>query len=282
MRLPDFIAIGPIRTGTTWLDAVFRGHLDLPVGIKETQFFGRRYHLGLDWYASHFRASAETISGEFGPTYFFAPAARGQIARDIPNCKIVCTLREPVARIYSQYQLWRKIAILKEPFADAIANRPELSARMHYAPQLREWRKVFGKRMLVLIYEDSRRDRQGYIDQICDFIGAPRLDLKTVAGDRKMVAHFERAPRNYRWARRARDFGYALEERRWLRLRNLLGPALEWCMTGGEAFPILDPELNAKLRARCAPDVAQVEDLLGRDLPAWKDPHTLDGARAAP
>ena len=270
MRLPDFIAIGPIRTGTTWLDTIFRGHLGLPARIKETQFFGRRYHLGLDWYARHFSNCRESIAGEFGPTYFFAPAARAQIARDLPSCKIICTLREPVARIYSHYQLWRKIAILKEPFAEAIANRPQLSARMHYAPDLREWRKVFGNRMLVLIYEDSRHDRQAYVDQICDFIGAPRFDLKTVAGERRMVAHFEQAPRNYRWARRARDLSYALEERRLLRLRNLLDPAVEWCMTGGEPFSPLDPDLAAELRARCADDVAEIEELLDRDLSIWK------------
>ena len=55
LRLPDFIAVGPPRTGTTWLDRVLRGHVGLPAGVKETQFFIWRYSLGIEWYAAHFR-----------------------------------------------------------------------------------------------------------------------------------------------------------------------------------------------------------------------------------
>jgi Sulfotransferase domain len=282
LRLPDFIGIGPIRTGTTWLDQVFRGHLGLPDGIKETQFFGWRYALGPDWYASHFRRRGQTIMGEFGPTYFFDATARMHIATDLPRCKIICTLREPVDRIYSHYKLWRKLAIIKEPFAEAIEKRPELFDRMHYAVALREWLRLFGReRIMVLIYEDSRRDRQGYVDQICDFLDAPRLDLHAVAGERRMVAHFERAPCYHKLARRARELKDFMEVRRWSRVRHLLEPALEWCMDGGDPFPPLDPELERRLRARCSPDVAEVEDLLGRDLTLWNYSRDARRARAA-
>ncbi len=55
LRLPDFIAVGPPRTATTWLDQVMRGHVGLPAGVKETQFFIFRYSQGIEWYAAHFR-----------------------------------------------------------------------------------------------------------------------------------------------------------------------------------------------------------------------------------
>jgi hypothetical protein len=46
-------------------------------------------------------------------------------------------------------------------------------------------------------------------------------------------------------------------------------PLLEACMGGGAQFPPLDAELAKRLRARCAPDIAELEELLGRDLSIW-------------
>jgi sulfotransferase family protein len=273
LHLPDFIAVGPVRTGTTWLDGVFRGHVGLPAGIKETQFFGWRYGLGIEWYARHFRDCAQPIVGEFAPTYFYDADARARIAEHLPQCKVICTLREPVERIYSHYKLWRKLAILKAPFADAIAHDQQLISRMAYTPHVRAWRQRFAsERTLILIYEDSRHDRQGYIDRICSFTGAPRFNLDAVADDRRMVAHFERAPRNRHLARRARRLKDAMEVRGYLRSLNWIEPILEACMGGGEPFAPLDPEVAARLRERLAPDLRELEDLLGRDLSIWRRP----------
>jgi hypothetical protein len=274
LRMPSFIGVGPVRTGTTWLDSIFRGHLALPQGIKEPQFFGWRYRRGIEWYARFFRDSPSgRVVGEFGPTYFFEAKARERIARHIPRCKIVCTLRDPVERVYSHYKLWRKLAILKHSFNYEIEHNPALSMRLTYSAQVREWQRIFGvDNTLVLIYEDSRADRQGYIDAICSFIDAPRLDLARNPNEVLPLAHFERAPRFRNLARRMRQFKDLLEENRCLKLRNLLDPVLEWCMAGGEPFPPLDPELELKLRRRVAPDIAELEEILGRDLSIWRKP----------
>ena len=41
--LPDFIGIGPARTGTTWLHEKLLEHVDLPRNIKETKYFERNH-----------------------------------------------------------------------------------------------------------------------------------------------------------------------------------------------------------------------------------------------
>lgn len=271
LRLPDFIAIGPVRTGTTWLDGLFRGRVGLPARIKETQFFGWRYALGIEWYARHFRDCSQPVAGEFAPTYFYDDGARTHIAEHIPRCKIICTLREPVERIYSHYKLWRKLEIVKGAFAAELEGNSALAARINYAPHVRAWQERFGREnVLILIYEESRRDRQGYIDRICEFIGVPPLNLDTIPADRRMVAHFERAPRYRHLARRARQLKDALEVRGWLRTLNRIEPLLEACMDGGAEFPPLDAELARRLRERCASDIEELETLLGRDLSIWK------------
>src|SRR5439155_1562759 len=105
LRLPDFIAVGPGRTGTTWLHEVLKGHVGLPE-IKEIQFFKWHYEKGLRWYASHFtKCPAGRPVGEICPVYFNSEIARSRIAEDLPRCKIICSLRDPVDRAYSHYRM---------------------------------------------------------------------------------------------------------------------------------------------------------------------------------
>ena len=112
-KLPDFIAVGPPRTGTTWLDEVLRGHVSLPENIKETHFFTANFPNGLGWYEDHFRSSAAGRPiGEVCASYFTSAEARGRIADSIPRCAIICTLRDPVARLYSQYCFMRTVGRL--------------------------------------------------------------------------------------------------------------------------------------------------------------------------
>src|SRR5271170_2523129 len=97
-RFPSFIGIGPGRTATTWLHTALEGHAGLPRRIKETDFFSNNYELGLDWYLYHFRGYPSTmVLGEITPTYFDYPEAAARIAGNLPGCKIVCSLRDPVA-----------------------------------------------------------------------------------------------------------------------------------------------------------------------------------------
>jgi hypothetical protein len=271
LRLPDFIGVGPPRTGTTWLDSILRDRIGLPQLIKETQFFGWRYELGLEWYARHFRGCRQRVVGEFCPTYFFGKMARDRIAQHLPHCKIVITLREPVDRVYSQYKLMRRIGIARGAFAQELVSSPYLFPHLTYSPHIRAWKTLFGEdRTLVLIQEDSRVDRQRYIDRLCDFIGTQRFNADTLAKAGRDVAHFERAPRFRKLARRARRLQYYLEEKSLLRTRAVLLPGLEWCMTGGDPYPPLDPELKRQLRRECASDIAELEDLIERDLSIWR------------
>src|SRR5215470_18764382 len=96
-RLPDFIAVGPQRTGTTWLHEVMKPHLGLPRGIKETDFFLKNYARGMEWYRDFFRGcSPDLPMGEVDPNYFGEDVARERICKDIPQAKIIVTLRDPI------------------------------------------------------------------------------------------------------------------------------------------------------------------------------------------
>src|SRR5690349_11461994 len=104
--LPQFFGIGPPRTATTWLHRVLTGHVNLPRIVKEPRFFDLRFSKGFDWYRGHFEPIDPAMpTGEISPTYFYSVDARHRIAKLLPNAKIICTLREPVARLYSLYRI---------------------------------------------------------------------------------------------------------------------------------------------------------------------------------
>jgi hypothetical protein len=268
----EFIAAGPPRTGTSWLDNIFRGHIGLPEHIKETHFFDLYYSRGFEWYARQFRnCGADVPTGEFAPSYFSMPEARERVARHLPNCKIIFTLREPVDRMYSHYKMLRRLALVKAPFEIIAERHKDLLSYTRYAFHIKEWQKKFGiENTLVMIYEDTRNARQAYVDRICTFIGAEPLNLATIPHDHQPAAQVETAPRSRRIARCARQLRGWLLANGHFKLRNQLQPLFLLLMSGGDKFPPLDRAFRQMLQTRFEPEVAEVEELLGRHLSVWR------------
>ncbi len=279
-RLPDFLGVGPARTGTTWLHQVLESGADLPANVKETQFFTRYYPKGIDWYAQHFRrARGERPVGEVCP-YFNPPAARKRIKLHLPDCRIICTLRDPVDRLYSHYKMLRRNVWARGTFLDLVDARPHLLRGNRYAAHLAEWFDLFGReRVLVMFYEELRNDQQAYINRICAFIGIAPIDLSRIKVAGEGVNSYERAPKNRHLAQNARHVKYFLKDHGFYRTINAIENAGIWdfCVGRGDKFPRLSAEEDARVRPLFVPEVEELEKLLGCDLTDWKAP---GGARA--
>jgi hypothetical protein len=276
MRMPDFIVVGPPRTATTWLDAVLRRQVGLPHNVKETHFFARNYQRGLTWYARHFlHCAADPVVGEVCAAYFENPEARARIHTHIPHCKIICTLREPVERLYSYYKLMRHNGRTGLPFEEALVRHKQMLASSRYAHHVRAWQTDFGAgNVLVVFNDDLGRDPQAYLDSITDFIGIGRVVIGEAVPARSPANTIEVAPRSARLARGARHFRFWLGSHRMYRTRRLLTKAGVWrfCFGGGPEFPPLDPAVKWRLRELLRPEVDMLEILLKRDLSTWKNP----------
>jgi hypothetical protein len=272
-QLPNAIAVGVGRSGTTWLHEVLTGHVGLPYGVKETDFFLRNYGNGIDWYKSFFRncAAGQPIV-EICPTYFSSAEARQRMKLHIPDCRIVCTFREPVERAYSHYKLMRHNVWTRASFEEVVGRSREIAEMNQYALNLRGWQQTFGRdNVLICLYDDLEHDPQGYLDAVCNFIAISRFPLmRSVASVR--LNSFPAPPRNRRLAQNARHVRDWLRSRRAYWLDRLLERAGIWgfCFDGGEAFPPLEPKLEKRLRQRFLPEVEALEQLIGRDLSAWK------------
>ena len=274
-RLPDFLAVGPPRTGTTWLHNVLEGHVGLPRWIKETVFFSHRYQLGMEWYESQFRhCQLGRPIGEIC-TYFEYPQARERIALHIPHCKIICSFRDPVERTYSYYKFMRRLAYTKLGFEDAIGKHKQMVESNRYAFHLKDWQARFGsENVLVLIYDDLIADPQSYLDRVCDFVGIERFALSESPAANERAFAITRAPRSHRLAQNARHFSEWLVIHRAYRVQRLLDRLGAWkfCYEGGEEYRPLAPDVDARIRERFRPEVEALEELIGRDLSSWKKP----------
>ena len=270
LLFPDFIGLGPPRTGTTWLHNALEDVVVLPRGTKETQFFAGRYRKGFQWYASHFRhAERDLPIGEFDPN-FFRKDAIDRIARLLPDCRLICTMRDPVERAYSLYKHLSRMGRTRGSFEEWL---PGLEDGNQYAKFVGLWRQRFGaERLLVTFFDDLEADSQSYLNIITDFIGAARVDLRQKVfrdGARNQV---KSAPRNRELARRMSRFRRALQNRRAYTLTRILDRARVWgyFFEGGEPYQALPAEIEREARERFRPETEALEDLLGRDLSAWK------------
>ena len=273
-RLPDFIAVGPPRTATTWMHEVLKDHACLPADRKETDFFTRFYDRGIDWYADYFRHCDGSVPvGELSPMYFASKTARERIAKDLPNCKIICSFRDPVERAYSHYRLLRRIAVTNDDFESVATRRGELQESTRYGSYLAQWFDSFGReRVLALIYDDLESDPQGFLDRVCDFIGLARFSISDSPVGTERVHTMNTQPPSQRLAKVARNLVQWFVARRYSRAAKIVRQSaiIKYLLEGGAPFPPLAPEIAARMREFYRPEVEKLEQLIGRDLSVWK------------
>lgn len=274
LRLPDFIGVGPPRTATTWLHEALTGHAGLPSGVKETDFFVYKYEKGLEWYAAHFAAcSPDRPIGEFSPNYFTGRQARERIARDIPRCKVLCTLRDPVQRTYSHYRKMREGEYFSGTFEACLEKRPDILEWSKYATYVSAWRELFGTyNVSIFFQEDLKANPQNFLNQATDFIGISRIQLADFGAHDKMVNAIPTLPRNPRIAKLARRARERLQENGNYGLVNFAKRIglRGFLFSGGRAFESIEAGTDARLRDFFRPEIEKLENMLGRDLTSWK------------
>jgi hypothetical protein len=272
--LPSFFVVGPPRTGTTWLHAVLREHTVLPHPIKETRFFDKRFHYGMQWYRGHYgKPTGGHCIGEIAPTYFASPAARDRIARTIPGAKIVCIFRNPVERILSLYRIKRAYGRIPWGFEQALLRDPELLESGRYAFHLRAWQSALSPaQVLACVYDDLREDPQSYVNSLADFIGLRRFTLTPAQIEYVESSSSLTHPRNYYCTKSAILMADWLKARRFGKFVDTVksSPFRRFLLSSGMPFADLSADLFWKLFGVFRSEIEQLEVLLQRDLSQWK------------
>ncbi len=182
---PDFLIVGPRRTGTTSLYQALRKHPNIyGASRKEVKFFDCNYEKGMDWYQAFFPRKSKVqwknaLVMEASPYYFLHPLAAQRIKENFPQIKVIALLRNPIDRAYSNYHMNYDLEVEPLPtFEEAIEAEPARLAgeeaaiiadpshpvfnHMHlsyltqgiYADALARWFEVFPREQILVLHSE--------------------------------------------------------------------------------------------------------------------------------
>jgi hypothetical protein len=306
-RFPDFFIVGHAKSGTTALYEMLRCHPQIYMpNHKEPWFFASdmrpRFQpqaagvlpATLDDYLALFApAGPGQRAGEASSSYLWSRTAAAAIAQAHPAARIIAILREPASFLRSLHlQLLQTHVEAKKDLRKAIAleadrrqgrhiprrsHRPQLlqySDHVRYAEQLRRYHAVFPpEQVLVLIYDDFRRDNESTVRTVLRFLDvddthpvevldanptilmrSQQLDdlVHAVTVGRGPVSRLAKAAVKAVTPRDARH--------------GVLGVTRRRVVHGEPGSP--DEELMLELRRRFKPEVVALSEYLDRDLVA--------------
>lgn len=281
VRLPDFLAIGAMKSGTTTLYRDLLGQPGLHLPDKESNALLAPDPAGAC--ARLFAAAPSgALTGEVCPDYTkpdlderAAAAARALYAGRRPP-RLIFLAREPVARLLSHHHFISTQRGAGNPggmtpdLEASLRDFPELVETSRYAARLRPWIEAFGREaLLALRFEDYIADRAGTLERIAAFLGHPGIAGARVEAGR---AHNRGASRPVATPGWRRILGNPLY-RRWVRpllpigLRDRLRDRLLPKAPPRSSPP--DPDTLRRLAAILQPDAAALGRLMGLDGPPW-------------
>lgn len=265
--LPNFMLIGPGRSGSDWITKNLRLHPDIFMPRqKATRFFIDHYEQGLKRYSDIFGERSEKAIGEATVGYLHSESAPTLIARHIPDIKLIANLRNPVERSYSSYGRlsgWARPGDqnYQISFEEKIKITPHILEQSLYGRHLRRWYDNFPKEnLLILTFDDMKSNPEQFLKSIYDFLQVDatlqsplthqRLNATSTLNSRSRTLF-----RVYRALLRLNLFG----------LSRVLDS-----MNRTERAPI-DPSTRKRLIEEVfLQDIVEVERLTGRELEAWK------------
>jgi Sulfotransferase family len=304
--MPEFFVVGHHKCGTSALWEMLRRHPQIYMPeVKETWYFSPELRSPkkarrprpdrpetLEQYLALFAAATpDQRIGENSPAYLMSAHAAERIRDAQPDARIVAIFREPASFLRSFHlQCLRNHVETEKDFGKALAleaarregkNVPRHSSRPHellysdhvkYVQQLQSYEAVFPReRILVLIYEDFRRDNEATVRRVLSFLDVDdSLPLELIEAN---PSYQVRSPRLHEVVRsvyigrgpisRSVKAGLTMLTSRRVR-QQLLRVTRRRVVYGKPSSA--DEDVLLQLRRRFKPEVAAFGEHLGRDL----------------
>lgn len=180
MPLPTFLYVGAARSASTYIFQILKEHPEVfTPEAKDLYFFNRNYARGLDWYAGFFSGAEKFgAAGECTMDYFVDPRCAERIKRDMPWCKILCCLREPVERTFDHYY-WERLTfhyVSRQAFKNGLsfvdfARKPAIRSLGSYYENLKPYYQYFPRdQILVLFLDELYQDNLSFVRKIYKFL----------------------------------------------------------------------------------------------------------------
>ncbi len=191
MRLPDFLGIGAVKAGTTWLHHQLCRHPELYLPpIKPVRYFDRHRHKPLEQYAALFAPAGRRVCGEVSASYStLDDQTLAWLRQELPHLRLILLLREPRARAWSEARMEfahlrrRPLGSVSEQELCAFLASAPCVAYGDYPAILRAWRSAFpAEQLLVGLYEDIDQRPGELLRGVFRFLGV-RDDAPLHPGD---------------------------------------------------------------------------------------------------
>jgi hypothetical protein len=303
--MPDFFLVGHAKSGTTALYNMLSQHPQIFLGRKEPRFFATELHerdmprpggtpKDLAEYRAWFaNAAPEQLVGDISPDYLWSHHAAALIAEAAPEARILAILREPASFLRSLHlQRLRNYVEVEGDLRKALALEgprraghdipPDTywpkalfySDQVRYVEQLRRFYERFpSERILVLIYDDYRRDSEATVRSVLRFLDLD-ADVPILARESNPSVEVQ-SPRIHDLLRRLtvseqpafRVLNRSLRALTPKGARQRALQAVRKRLVFGEPGAA-DEALMDDLRRRFKPEVVALSEYLGRDLVA--------------
>lgn len=200
--LPDFLIIGTQKGGTYSLyNNIMEHPFAYSVHTKEIRFFDRYFYRGESWYRANFPTKFSKfiskmkghgfITGEATHDYIFHNVVPIRVKKLLPNVKIIVTLRNPIDRAYSQYNMRKRSGEENLSFEDAIKIHDEriqkswwhqqrfsYLKRGLYAEQLQHWFNYFPQEQFYILETgEMEKNPSKIFNQLYDFLGIKKFEI---------------------------------------------------------------------------------------------------------
>jgi Sulfotransferase domain len=183
MTAPAWLGIGAQRSGTTWFTDLLCQHPQVGLGTngKKEQHLLHKVGDGVEDSATYLDLfpSDGLARGEWTPQYLRHSSAPFAAARMLgAQAPVLAILRDPVERFLSAMRLAATRAKSPWPYPVPITVQ---TFSGFYADQLAMWANAVGReRMVVMVYEEVRRDPQRAVDAVWGRLGRSPVRLVDV------------------------------------------------------------------------------------------------------
>ncbi len=214
----DFFIVGAPKAGTTALHAHLAKHPQVCMSsdkepnyfsfeeIEEQQLYYHKENVKSESdYNSLFECEESAkLRGEASVSYLFYKEVPQRIKSYNPDAKIIISLRQPVQRAYSHFQMDYSLGLVNVSFEEIYRNGPNHPATGNYfqqyfllsdyADQVERYQRQFPHQQIcILLHEDLIRDPDKTMKKVFHFLGIEKeigpieLETQNVSGAGKNV-----------------------------------------------------------------------------------------------
>jgi len=268
---PTFIGIGAQKAATSWLAETLKSHPQIYMPRKEIHYFDLHYEKGRDWYMRQFKDAPNTsISiGEFTPKYMYDQEASARLIDQYPDIKLICILRDPVMRAFSQYKFSKHKFNYKHDFREYFYEKNDVKERGMYFKQLSRFSSYLDEgKLLILVFEEVVSNIQTTFEELAQFLGVDVDGFRQV--EKRGRSNVARFPLLRSLVCQA---GSGLRRRNMHNLAEFgirfAMPMLRMVLDKKDGTQTLSDDFLKELSGEYWSDINKLESFINRDLSLW-------------